>query len=242
MKRLSIGKKILSGILILVLVSGIAGFSYFSDYYHASFEAVDMIQETDIPVEQNKDYLAFVPKEYDTGITLYPGAKVESEAYAPLLKECADRGIFAAVVYMPFHFALFDSDAALEVMEEHPEVENWYIGGHSLGGVCAGMLAGKNPEKFKGIILLASYVTTDLSKTKLKALSLIGSNDGVLKVNQYQENRKNLPDNTTEVMISGGNHAQFASYGFQKGDNEADITYEEQVKLSADYIEKLIVE
>ena len=241
MKRLSVGKRILLGIITLTLVSCLAGFSYFSDYYHASAQAMDMIQETGSAV-QNKICLAFIPEEYNTGIILYPGAKVESEAYAPLLKELADRGIFAAVVYMPLHFALLNSNVALKVMEEHPEIDSWYIAGHSLGGVCAGMLTGKHPERFKGIILLASYVTSDLSQTELKALSLIGSNDGVLNVKQYQKNRKNFPDQTTEVMITGGNHAQFGSYGFQKGDKEADITPKEQLQLSADYILKLIVE
>jgi len=234
-------KKILLSLLALTLVLGIAAFSYFGNYYHASADVSALIQETE-NVEHNRNYLAFVPEEYDTGIVLYPGAKVESEAYAPLLKKLADRGVFAAVVYMPLHFALLDSDAALKVMEEHPEIDSWYIGGHSLGGVAAGMLIEKNPEKFKGIILLASYVTSDLSDKELKALCLIGSNDGVLNVQEYQKNRKNLPADTTEVMIQGGNHAQFASYGFQKKDNEADIGCEQQLQLTADYVMKLVVE
>ncbi len=241
MKRTSMIKKILFSLLALTLVLGIAAFSYFGNYYHASADVLALIQETE-NVEHNRNYLAFVPEEYDTGIVLYPGAKVESEAYAPLLKKLADRGVFAAVVYMPLHFALLDSDAALKVMEEHPEIGSWYIGGHSLGGVAAGMLIEKNPEKFKGIILLASYVTSDLSDKELKALCLIGSNDGVLNVQEYQKNRKNLPADTTEVMIQGGNHAQFASYGFQKKDNEADIGCEQQLQLTADYVMKLVVE
>ena len=241
MKRFSVGKKILLGIVGITLVLSATAFSYFNDYYRASSQALQLIQETET-VEQGRNYLAFVPKEYDAGVILYPGAKVESEAYAPLLEELADRGVFAAVVYMPLHFALFNIDAAFKVMEEHPEIRNWYIGGHSLGGVCAGMLAGRYPERFQGIILLASYVTSDLSKTELKALTLIGSNDGVINMEQYQKNRKNLPDDTEETMIQGGNHAQFGSYGLQKGDNEADITCEEQWKQTADYILKLVVE
>lgn len=239
MKR--IVKKILFVVLATTLVLGIAGFSYFGNYYHASSDAMALIQETE-NVEQYKEYLAFIPEKYDTGIILYPGAKVESEAYAPLLKELSDRGIFAAVVYMPLHFAFLGSDIALDVMEEHPEIDKWYIAGHSLGGVAAGMLAEKHPEKFKGIILLASYVTSDLSKSGVKALSLIGSNDGIINMEQYEKNRKNLPADTIEVRIEGGNHAQFASYGFQKKDNEASITYEQQLEQTADHIMALIVE
>ncbi|MNP78228.1 hypothetical protein D3C76_1757890 [compost metagenome] len=37
-----------------------------------------------------------------------------------------------------------------------------------------------------------------------------------------------MPGNTVYLSIEGGNHAQFGSYGKQKGDGEASITEEEQ--------------
>ena len=44
------------------------------------------------------------------------------------------------------------------------------------------------------------------------------------------------PENFTEKVISGGNHAQFGSYGAQKGDGQASITAAEQQKQTSDEI------
>ncbi len=46
------------------------------------------------------------------GMVLYPGAKVEYTAYAPLMRELAERGYLAVVVEMPFNFAFFGINAA----------------------------------------------------------------------------------------------------------------------------------
>jgi hypothetical protein len=45
---------------------------------------------------------------------------------------------------------------------------------------------------------------------------------------KFDETKALLPANTKYVVIEGGNHAQFGSYGFQAGDNEATISPEEQ--------------
>ena len=57
------------------------------------------------------------------------------------------------------------------------------------------------------------------------------------KYNQYSSN---LPDNTQEIVISGGNHAQFGSYGRQKGDGTATITAEDQLVQTAAAITDMI--
>ena len=64
MKRLSAGKKILLGIIGLTLVLCVTAFSYFNDYCHASSQALELIQETEI-IEHGENYLAFVPKDYN---------------------------------------------------------------------------------------------------------------------------------------------------------------------------------
>ena len=48
--------------------------------------------------------------------------------------------------------------------------------------------------------------------------------------------KKNLPENSTEYIIEGGNHAGFANYGSQKGDGKLNITNEEMQDLTAEYI------
>lgn len=49
----------------------------------------------------------------------------------------------------------------------------------------------------------------------------------------YNEGRAYLPGNTVYTPVNGGNHAQFGSYGPQKGDGIATITEEEQQTRTA---------
>ncbi len=48
--------------------------------------------------------------------------------------------------------------------------------------------------------------------------------------------RRNLPPDTHDVRIDGGNHSQFGYYGFQPGDWPATITREEQQRLTLDAV------
>ena len=98
----------------------------------------------------------------------------------------------------------------------------------------------KTDIDFDGLVLLASYSTADLTDNDIEVLSLYGSNDGVLNMESYSENFSNLPENTTELVIDGGNHAQFGSYGKQDGDGDAEITAEEQLEITAEAIVNFI--
>ena len=108
---------------------------------------------------------------------------------------------------MPFNLAVFNINGAEKVINQFPEIENWYIGGHSLGGSMAASFLGKNQFDIKGLVLLASYSTVDFSNSDIKLLSIFGSNDGVLNMEKYTEYKANFPKNYTEIVIEGGNHA-----------------------------------
>ena len=54
------------------------------------------------------------------------------------------------------------------------------------------------------------------------------------------EKKKSLAAASTEIIIEGGNHAGFGSYGAQSGDGEASITPAEQVNRTADVILEFI--
>jgi hypothetical protein len=47
---------------------------------------------------------------------------------------------------------------------------------------------------------------------------------------KYKECYGNLPEDTKEIIISGGNHAYYGYYGQQEGDGEATITREAQIE------------
>ena len=173
------------------------------------------------------------------GIIFYPGGLVEYQAYLPLMEKLARKGAFCVLVKMPFDFAFFDFRAAGRFMKLYPQIDKWYMAGHSLGGAMAASYLSRHEEDFEGLILLAAYSTHDISGAGLKVLSIYGSKDGVMNKTHYQKYRKNLPavgKGLTEIIIDGGNHAQFASYGAQKGDYMPEITPDQQQEKTAEEI------
>lgn len=226
--------------LVCIIVFGIltACNAYLNDFYHADMDSIEAFV-TEQPVEMKlgeNDMLSFEPEDADTGFIFYPGGKVEYTAYIPLMKELASDGILCVLVEMPFNLAVLDSDAAEGIPEQYPEIENWYIGGHSLGGSMAASYLSGCAEEYEGLILLGSYSTADLSETELSVLSIYGSEDQVINREKYDKNKMNLPEDFTEIVFEGGCHAYFGMYGEQEGDGTPSITNEEQIRMTEDEI------
>ena len=163
------------------------------------------------------------------GVVVYPGARVDAEAYAPLASALSERtGATVAVVRAPLDFALLNGGAADEVIAAHPDIERWIVAGHSLGGVAAAGYADENAGEVAGLLLWASYPAdgTDLSGDGLAVTSIYGSRDGVLDRRSLNGAKARLPDDTEFVEIEGMNHAQFGSYGVQEGDGTATLSDE----------------
>lgn len=234
--------KIFIALLIALGVFELAAFGalafYISDYEHADADAqVALKSGSGVQVVKTEDWVEFTPaggSELTTGIIFYPGGKVEYTAYAPLMRDFAEQGYFCAVVKMPFNLALFDKNAAKDVREAHPEMENWIIGGHSLGGVVAANYAAISD--FDGLFLLAAYPSTDLSDKNIKTASAYGDADGVLNMDEYEASKSKLPPNLAEYVIAGGNHSQFGSYGLQEGDGKASISAEDQREQTVRFV------
>lgn len=245
-KEHGIGRKILVALLILVIAVATVFGLYVSQYYHAGERAQTYIRNDKyIPfkytdkkvnvVHEKNDWLFDGPGK-DTAIIFYPGAKVETEAYAPILYLTSQLGYDCFLVDMPFHLAFFGMDRAETVMSDHPDYSHWYMAGHSLGGAMAGNYAAEHLDEFDGAIFLAAYPTKSLKKEGVKALSIYGSEDGVLNGNHYKKSLSLMPDDFKEVVINGGNHGQFGDYGLQKGDGKARINAEEQWQQTAEAV------
>lgn len=172
------------------------------------------------------------PSESDIALIFYPGGNVDPYAYEDLCNSLAENGIPVIVARMPMKLAIFGINRANGIIKDYPDVDHWYIGGHSLGGAMAAIWTAKHQDDVDGVIFLAAYSTKDL---EVPVLSIYGSNDGVLNMKSYQKNFPHLSD-VKEYIIEGGNHCQFGSYGFQKGDNEASISYEEQIYKTVESI------
>lgn len=231
-------------VVIIALCLGMAAFFvYANDFYHdLNANNRNPVSTETLPVQQGANYLAFGNPEAQTGIVFYPGAKVEYSAYASLMQDLAERGYLAVVVQMPFNFAFFDINAADGVRTAFPQVESWWVGGHSLGGSMAAQYAADhvNDTGLDGLVLLGSYTASDLSTTDLGVISVYGSNDQVLNRQKFTESSTLLPDGAKTVEIIGGNHASFGTYGPQSGDGEATITPADQQEQTADAIDSYI--
>ena len=231
------------GIVIAIIIIACAVI-YIADYYHADEASIAVYTDeinNDITVENPaKGTTAFIPQEPTAGFIFYPGGKVEAAAYEPLMTACADKGLLCILVEMPGNLAVLDVKAADGLQELYPEVEEWYIGGHSLGGSMAASYASDRADQLEGVILLGAYSTADLKQTDLKVLSIYGSEDKVMNKMKYEENLTNQPKEFQEIIIAGGCHAGFGMYGTQDGDGTPTITSEEQIKITAEEIEKWI--
>ena len=236
-------------IIILIMVVAVlfaACAIYLSDYYHADMSAIeDMEFASELSVESETwedGTLVFTPEEAETGLIFYPGGKVEYLAYQPLMQAFAAEGILCVLVEMPFNLAVLDVDAADGIQEEFPEIEEWYIGGHSLGGSMAASYVADHTDEYEGLVLLASYSTAELADSRLNVISIYGSEDEVLNREKYEKNRSNLPADFTEYVIDGGCHAYFGVYGHQEGDGTPTISNQQQIELTAQQLADWITE
>lgn len=227
-KRLKI---VLIMIISLVIVLSGAFFIYVSEYYRADEMAIALMQSEATVLVQDDVIMLSPATPNGTALIFYPGAKVEYFAYLPILEKIKQSaGITCILVKMPFNMAIFDANAADNIINQFPEIKNWYIGGHSMGGAMASYYASNNQEKVKGLILLGAYIYGDYPDED--ALTVYGSfNTSVEEKIDYTENI---------VVIEGGNHAQFGDYGKQKGDPDATISREEQQNFAVEAIKEFL--
>ena len=230
---------IIAASVFLALAIIVGAFAiYVGDYYRAdegAIAAFNADENISVLLSDNGNII-FEPQNATRGFIFYPGGKVEHRAYEPLLAELAGEGVLCVIVKMPFNLAVLNMNAADGIREQYPTIEDWYIGGHSLGGSMAASYLEKNAEDYEGLILLGSYSTADLSKTDLEVLSIYGSEDKVMNREKYDENKSNLPSGFIEIVIEGGCHAYFGMYGAQDGDGIPTISGADQIHATAEAI------
>jgi len=235
------------GIISFILILGIAFFVYVQDFYHATDYAKECLVSVsgEYRVEQTSDNcIVFYPEndsDLGLGFVFYPGGKVEYTAYAPLLCQLSKRGITCFLLKVPCNLAILDTDAAKEIKaNDYPDIDKWFIGGHSLGGLAASMYLSDSKEDYEGIILMGAYSTKDLSSLALSCLTIYGSQDQVMNKEQYLDCKGNYGSDYTEYVIDGGCHAYFGSYGPQNGDGSPNLSDKEQQEITADVIAEWI--
>ncbi len=229
--------RILKRILLVLLIVLIAAAAAFTIWAYTPLgpmpEALAAMQSGNGVDVQTSPWLSFTPAGAmpTTGFIIYPGGRVDYRSYAPAARAIAEQGYLTVIVPMPFNLAVFGSGKASDVMQAHPEITRWAIGGHSLGGAMGAKYAFDNPDALKGLGLWAAYPAGNNSlagQDNLKVASISASNDGLATPAKIQASVPLLPPSTKWLEIQGGNHAGFGYYGPQNGDGEATITREDQ--------------
>ncbi|WP_410512188.1 alpha/beta hydrolase [Paenibacillus sp. BR2-3] len=221
--------------LTVLIAGGLPLWRYLIPYAPADHAQSALVSGGGIFVEQNDNWISFIPS-ITTGaaVIFYPGGRIEAEAYSPMAKRIAAAGHPVYIAHMPLNLAVAKINAAEEIIRVHPKL-SFVLGGHSLGGVMASRYAAEHPDQLEGVFFLSSYPDKkgSLKGKTLAVLSVLGTEDQVINRDSYREGRSYLPDNTVYYSLEGGNHAQFGSYGAQKGDGEAKISEEEQQSRTA---------
>jgi pimeloyl-ACP methyl ester carboxylesterase len=224
--RASRGRRVVRALLtvLVVLILVIVGFLVWAKTVMQGERpaALEAWADERVSIESFDDSIVMTPVDgaSDRGLVFIPGARVDPYAYlAKLVDAVAETGTTVVVTKPILNLAFFDQ-RPLETFTRHAsEVSEWYVGGHSLGGVRACMMAAE--EEVAGVVFFGSYCANDLSDTGLAVLSIAGSEDGLSSPDEIAGAAHLLPSDATFVEIEGANHASFGDYGAQPGDGAA---------------------
>jgi hypothetical protein len=191
------------------------------------------------PSEDDNYYYTFEPadKKPTTGFIILPGGNCDPKAYAPAAHAIAAKRYLTVIVPMPNCVAIGGRGRADKIIEDFEEIENWVIGGHSVGGTAACIYAQEN-SNIDGVVIWASLSPGGFEDEDkdMKVLTVYGSRDGYVGPEDVFENAGSLPADTIFKEIKGGNHTQFGYFDttpdpYMTEDNAATITLEKQQKI-----------
>lgn len=183
-----------------------------------------------------------------TGVLFQPGAKVEARAYAAILRPLVDAGFTVVIPKQPLGVGFLAMGAFESARDALPDVEQWVVAGHSLGGTVAAMDAEEHDTDdvapVAGLLLYASYPASDMSTTLTSdVMSVSGSEDGLATPADIEESMAMLPQDSGFIEIDGAVHAFFGDYGPQPGDGTPTISQDEarsQIgRVSVDFVDSL---
>lgn len=229
--------KILVPLFAFVDATVIAFLLWSSVYYTADISAESaMLSDDIVKVEKIETGWLFDGPSDETALIFFPGAKVDEKAYSPMLRKIAEEDMDVYLVKMPLHLAFFGINKAGEIID-NSDYEQYYMAGHSLGGAMAADYAAEHESDIDGIILFGAYPT---KVTNLDTLLIYGSEDGVLNRKRVENASSLVSGRLRELVIDGGNHAQFGNYGEQSGDGKAGISVQDQQAQAVEAVRKFI--
>ena len=198
-------------------------------------ERIYEVETIDISTRYPTDAIIYKPVgiEPTVGVVFYAGNPVDYRDYGTLLTAIASAGYLVISPEFPLDTAALNVIAGEEYMKQYPDIQEWFLAGHSHGGGVSTVELALRPNLFKGLILIDSIIGVPVTQEGFPVLTFHATED--LAVPGYQHSilmAELAAADTTEVVIEGGNHAQFGDYGIQFNDGVAKISKEEQLDIT----------
>ena len=226
--------RILGIVLTILAVGWIALMAWLRPFAATEPALSAMVSDATVTVQESATQIVLTPTGdvRPAGILFQPGAKVDARAYAAVLRPLAEAGYPVVIPKQPLGIAFLSTGAFESAQAAHPEIAEWIVGGHSLGGTVAAIDAEAHDTDavapVTGLMLYASYPASDMSATLASAvISISGSEDALATPADIEASRADLPPNASFVVLDGAVHAFFGDYGPQPGDGTPTITHDE---------------
>lgn len=198
--------------------------------YHGILYTPIITRETDVSTATS----------FSMGFILYPGGFIDHEAYAPICFQLATLGYPCYIAKFPGNIAVLDPNQGLGIMRHLGDsVSKWTGIGHSMGGAYIAQfclyIEGRTEWKDK----MAGYVMLDarpaknmISYAKPTVLIYHGTRNMPDIANKIEAAQIKSPQDMKVYELPGGNHAGYAYYEEQPGDDEATISKDKQIQLT----------
>lgn len=229
-------KRVLKLIAVVIVVVTLLAFGYLlysteTNRATPNEDAVAALASDERVIVEFGDWLVMRPaaSEPTVGFILYPGAHCDIRGYARVLREIAASGYLVVGVSMPFDYSIFAPGRADDVRVAYPDIREWVIAGHSMGGGMASLYAHSRQQGLAGLILWDSHPAESNSFAETEfpiALIHRATPDGTSS-QKYLAKKHLFPADSLWVPIPGGNHMNFGS--FDGG------SYEEEWDASIDH-------
>lgn len=203
--------------------------------YPAEAEYLALIMSDDrVTISEERDHFVITPASLDPDafpVIFYPGGLVAPEAYLYKMGMTAARQETTAyIIKAPFNAAIFNIDAAEKIIERY-NLEQVWVGGHSLGGIAACRYAAMNKENIYGLFLFGSYCDQTIIDFEGPVVSAIGLQDLIINRDNYDAAKSQMPSTATVLEIEDLNHSAFGNYGLQDGDGESNLSDEQVIMI-----------
>lgn len=228
------GRRVGSIVLAVLAIGWVATMAWLRPFPAVEPALTAMTSDAVVTVTETATRIELVPVGEASGTAVFfqPGARVDARAYAAVLRPLAEAGYPVVIAKQPVGIAFLALGAFDDARDAHPEIAQWVVGGHSLGGVAAANEAdtadSDQVAPAVGLLLYASYPAGDVSETLTAAVeSISGSLDGLSTPSQIEASRADLPADASFTVIEGGVHAFFGDYGPQPGDGSPTISHDD---------------